>query len=79
METRIGRRVEGRESLWTYEVVIEVMELDRKTRGRGRRLTSSHSRKTRHPSETVAHAEDQGLGARGEGQDRGGSRRGEKT
>ena len=46
-------RVEGRESLRTYEVVIEV---GRKTPegGRRQRVSSNHSRKTPCSSETVA-------------------------
>ena len=67
--TRIERRLDGRESLGTYQVVIEV-NLGRRTRERGRRqvLTSSHSRKTRA----------QGLEGRGgEGDDREGRRKGE--
>ena len=54
--TRIEMRVGVRESLGTYEVVIEV---GRKTRegGRRQRVTSNRSRKTRRPSETVVSCE----------------------
>ena len=54
--TRVEMRLERRESLGTYQVVIEVIEVGRKTRERGRRqrVTSSRSRKPRRPSETVA-------------------------
>ena len=47
--TRIERRGEGKGSLGTYEIVIEV---DRETRegGRHQGVTSSHSHKTRRPS-----------------------------
>ena len=52
-QKRERERVEGRESLETYDVDIEV---GRKTRERGRRqqVTSNHSRKTRRPSMAVA-------------------------
>ena len=51
--TRIEVIEEGRESLGTLQVVIEV---GRKTRegGRRQRVNSNHSRKTRRSSETVA-------------------------
>ena len=52
MVTGIEMRVEGKGSLETYEVVIEVGRETREER-RGQRVTSSHSRKTRRPSETV--------------------------
>ena len=35
--TRIEMKVEGRESLGTFEVVLEVIEMGRKTREGGRR------------------------------------------
>ena len=60
MEARTGARIymklEGSERLATFEVVIEV---GRKMRqgGRRQRVTSSHSRKTRRPSETVTRAQ----------------------
>ena len=51
-ETRIGRRVEGRESPGTCEVMVKV---GRKTEKRGgrQRVTNSHSRVTRRPSKTA--------------------------
>ena len=49
----IERRVEGRESLGTYEVVIDVSRKIREA-GRRQRVTSNHSRKIRCPSETIA-------------------------
>ena len=50
--TIIERRVEGRKSRGTYEVIVEV---DRQTEKRGRphRVSSSRSLKTRRPSKTV--------------------------
>ena len=50
--TIIYIKVEGRESLGTSEVVLDV---GRKTRegGRRQRVTSNHSRQTRCPSKTV--------------------------
>ena len=51
--TKTVRRVEGRQSLGTFEVVIEVGRKMRE-RGRRKRVNSNCSRKTRRPSETVA-------------------------
>ena len=74
--TRIEMRVERRDSLGTFEVVMEVLivEVGRKTREGGRRqlLTSNHSRKTRRTSETVASYEGPDLryGRRGTGSGR---------
>ena len=51
--SRIEMRMKGRESSGTYEVVIEVSRKMREG-GRGERVTSSRSRKTRHCIETVA-------------------------
>ena len=47
--TRVDMRVEGRESLGTFEVAVEV---DWKTREGGRRqqVTSNHNHKTRRPN-----------------------------
>ena len=53
-EARVNLCVEGRESLGTYEVMIEVVQETREE-GRRQRATSSHShKKIRHPSDTVA-------------------------
>ena len=51
--TRTERRVEGRESLGTSEVIKEVNPKMRE-RGRRQQVTNSHSHKHRRPSETVA-------------------------
>ena len=66
IRSRIDKRVEGRECLGIYELVIRV---GRKTRegGRRQRVASNHSRKARRPFETVASCR---------GQDRGEWRRG---
>ena len=55
-ETIIYMRVEGRDSLLTFE---EVREVGWKTRERGRhqRIRSNHNRKTWRPSKTVASCE----------------------
>ena len=74
--TTIETRVERRESLGTYEMVIEV---GRKTRegGRRQRVTSNLSRKTRRPSKTVESCRGPELrdGRRGSGSGRAEERR----
>ena len=50
---RIEKRVEGKESPTTYEVMEEA-GWKRRASGRHQRVSSSHSRKARRPSETLA-------------------------
>ena len=49
----IERNVEGRKSLATYEVVVEVGRKSREG-GRYQRLANNQSHKTRRPSKTIA-------------------------
>ena len=51
--TRTERRVGRKESPGTYEMIAETVWKTREE-GRRQRVTSSHSRKTQRPSETVA-------------------------
>ena len=73
--TKIERREKGRESPETYEVIVE---LGCHTLGKGRRerVTSSHSRKPDAPARQSHHAVGHSSETGGEGQARGGWRRG---